>query len=257
MRTLHVVTFVISSLLCGCSPRVSYLYRCEVEDQHNELKEKCERIGAAGEKVQISAWYGSETSGSNSGEEGFNCFQIVVRLPQSQTAELDSGKSFLQYDSARVALVKNDKRVGGTQLTKDDSRNTLSVALYGESGDAFPAGEGSSTCFTASVELTERWSFHSKSLGSESIKRRPCRSRWDISISPPPCRPALPSTSAECRGRGIEGPCGASECGFGPMIGRGVGVGVYYGWWRARRCPPENRSVVQVLNWAAYGKVLH
>ncbi len=142
MRTLHVVTFVISSLLCGCSPRVSYLYRCEVEDQHNELKEKCERIGAAGEKVQISAWYGSETSGSNSGEEGFNCFQIVVRPPQSQTAELDSGKSFLQYDSARVALVKNDKRVGGTQLTKDDSRNTLSVALYGESGDAFPAGEG-------------------------------------------------------------------------------------------------------------------
>ncbi len=142
MRTSYVLAFVISSLLCGCQPRVSYLYRCVVEDQRGELNEKCQWIGAAGEKVQINGFYADDVVGSTVGEEGVNCFQIVVYPPQGQTAELDSGKSFLQYDAARIALVKNDQRVGRPVLASDDSQNTLAVALYSNSGDVFPTGDG-------------------------------------------------------------------------------------------------------------------
>lgn len=136
---ITLMLLLVGCTLCGCSRK---FYQCSFGNDDAELTEHVDRICLNGERVRISAYYATETSGTNVGNKGFNCLQVTVYPPDDQTAEMNPGRSFINLNSSQLALIQNDKLIGKRSIATADFPNVLNVALYLESGDVFPTGEG-------------------------------------------------------------------------------------------------------------------
>lgn len=130
---------MMSLMLCGCSSR---LYKCAFKDDKGEWTEYFNGIGSGGERVKMSAYYATETSGSTVGDKGFNCLRVSIFPPADQTVKLNPGRSFMKLGSTQMSLVQNDLLIGQRLGIPDDSPNVLNTALYRNSGANFPEGEG-------------------------------------------------------------------------------------------------------------------